>query len=134
MPESKLRTNGGSGNIAQRLGHAVMPLVLMAFLFIREAYGAPVVLDLMPALDQVRLVLSQLGPAISAVLFITAGIFYAVGQLLPPEKKAHFHMTAVNVVIGAVVVGALSVASSSLAIASTHLLSNLTANGTAGGG
>jgi hypothetical protein len=49
--------------------------------------------------------------------------------MLPPDKKAQFHTTAVNIIIGAVVVGALSVASTSLVTASTHLLSNLSVNG-----
>jgi hypothetical protein len=69
----------------------------------------------------------QVGPALSAVLFVVAGIFYAIGQMLPPEKKANFHTAAVNIIIGAIVVGVLSVASTSLAVASTHLIGNLTA-------
>ena len=85
-------------------------------------------MQIVPQLDQVRLILAQVGPALSGVLFITAGIFYALGQLLPPDKKAQFHTTSVNIVIGAVVVGALSIASTSLATASASLLSNLTAN------
>ncbi|MGC8567899.1 MAG: hypothetical protein ACP5RP_00800 [Candidatus Micrarchaeia archaeon] len=69
--------------------------------------------------------LSQIGPAISAILFISAGIFYAVGQLMPYDKKASFHTTAINLIIGAIVVGIMSVAATSLAVASTHLLSNI---------
>lgn len=82
-------------------------------------------------LNQVKLALGQLGPALSAMLFIVAGIFYAVGQLMPPDKKAHFHTAAINIIIGAIVVGALSLASSTLALESTHILNNFTAvNGT----
>jgi hypothetical protein len=73
----------------------------------------------------------KVGPALSAMLFVVAGIFYAVGQMLPPDKRANFHTTAIYIIIGAVVVGVLSFASSSLAVASTHLLSNVTSNVTA---
>lgn len=102
-------------------------MVALAFLG-RDAQAAGIALQVTPMLSQVQALLSQIGPALSAVLFIVAGVFYALGQMLPPEKKAQFHTTAVNVVIGALVVGALSVASTSLASASTHLLSNMTAN------
>ncbi|MEM0106794.1 MAG: hypothetical protein QXD11_00060 [Candidatus Micrarchaeaceae archaeon] len=71
--------------------------------------------------------LSQIGPMISALLFIIAGIFYAIGQMLPPDKRANFHTTAINIIIGAIVVGALSVASDGLAVASTHIL-NISSN------
>jgi len=70
----------------------------------------------------------HIGPMLSAVLFIVAGIFYALGQMLPPDKKANFHTASINIIIGAVIVAVLSVASNGLAIASTHLLSNLTIN------
>jgi len=78
-------------------------------------------------LDSIKSILSQVGPALSGILFVLAGIFYAIGQILPPDKKANFHTASVNIIIGAVVVGALSVASTSLAIASTHVLGNFTA-------
>jgi hypothetical protein len=81
-------------------------------------------------LNGIQHILMQAAPALSAVLFVLAGIFYALGQMLPPEKKAHFHTAAVNIIIGAIVVGALSVASTSLAITSTHLIGNLTVNST----
>jgi hypothetical protein len=87
------------------------------------AAGAQLVSDL----DQVKAVLSQLGPAMSAMLFIIAGIFYAVGQMMPPDKKAHFQAAAINIIIGAIVVGALSFASTSLALSSTQILTNFTA-------
>jgi hypothetical protein len=89
-----------------------------------------VFLQVTPIIDQVRLVLMQVGPALSAMLFVVAGIIYALGQILPPDKKAQFHTTAVNIIIGAIVVGALSFASSSLASASTHILNNFTVNTT----
>jgi len=82
--------------------------------------------SLVSELNGIQLTLTQVGPALSAVLFVLAGIFYAIGQMLPPDKKANFHTAAVNIIIGAIVVGVLSVASTSLAIASTHLLGNLT--------
>jgi hypothetical protein len=86
--------------------------------------------SLVSELSSIQATLMQVGPALSAVLFVLAGIFYAIGQMLPPEKKASFHTAAVNIIIGAIVVGVLSVASTSLAIASTHLLGNLTTNST----
>ena len=79
-------------------------------------------------LDSIKTILSQIGPALSGILFVVAGIFYAIGQILPPDKKANFHTASINIIIGAIVVGALSVASTSLAIASTHLLGNFTAS------
>ena len=82
---------------------------------------------LVSQLNKIQLILTQVGPALSAVLFVLAGIFYAIGQMLPPDKKANFHTAAVNIIIGAIVVGVLSVASTSLAVASTHLIGNLTA-------
>lgn len=97
-------------------------MVLMLSTQSINAASAPIISEI----DSIKLILVQVGPALSAVLFIIAGIFYAIGQLLPPDKKANFHTAAINIIIGAVVVGALSVASTSLAVASTHLISNLT--------
>jgi uncharacterized membrane protein len=103
--------------------YVTVPFFLLMLLS-KSAYAAS---QLVTELDSIKLVLIQIGPALSAVLFVLAGIFYAVGQMLPPDKKANFHTAAINIIIGAVVVGALSVASTSLAIASTQLLSNFTA-------
>ena len=83
-------------------------------------------------LNSIQIILMQVGPALSAVLFVLAGIFYAVGQMLPPDKKANFHTAAVNIIIGAIVVGVLSVASTSLAVASTRLLGNVITNSSIG--
>jgi hypothetical protein len=107
-----------------RVGHLLVPLTLLT-IFMRLSYGAGST-PLLSQLDYIKVVLTQVGPALSAVLFVVAGIFYAIGQMLPPDKKANFHTTAVNIIIGAVVVGVLSVASTSLAVASTHLLGNVT--------
>jgi hypothetical protein len=100
-------------------------LVLGLTTYARVNYAASA--QLLMDLNQVKTVLGQLGPALSAMLFIVAGIFYAIGQMLPPDKKAHFQAAAINIIIGAVVVGALSFASSSLALSSTHILTNFTA-------
>lgn len=99
-------------------------LIVTALLAVHEASASGVV----STLSYIQQLLMEIGPLLSAVLFIVAGIFYAIGQLLPPEKKAVFHTTSINVIIGAIIVAVLSVASNSLAIASTHLLTNLTAN------
>jgi hypothetical protein len=69
-------------------------------------------------------VLSQVGPILGAVLFIVAGVFYAVGQVMPPDKRANFHTASINIIIGAIIISLLSVASTSLAVASSHLLAN----------
>lgn len=105
----------------------MLPTFIVSVLLTRSVMAAPM-LDVMAQISYVKDVLSQAGPALSAMLFVLAGIFYAIGQVLPPDKKANFHTTAINIMIGAVVVGVLSVASDGLATASTHLLSNMTAN------
>lgn len=107
--------------------YLIFPL-FFAFLFINNSNATMVSLNIMSQLNYIKNVLNQVGPALSAILFIIAGIFYAIGQLLPPDKKANFHTTAINIIIGAVVVAILSVASTSFATASTHLLSNFTTN------
>ncbi len=116
--------NGIAFNVSRLLRYVkyLMPLLVLT-LFARSAYAAP---RLVTQLDNIKLILSEVGPALSAVLFVVAGIFYAIGQMLPPDKKANFHTAAINIIIGAVVVGVLSVASTSLALASTQLLSNFT--------
>ncbi len=119
----------GTGGISiRRLGHVIVPVAFFALFLAGQANAAGITLQVLPQLDSIRTVLSQIGPALSAVLFIVAGVFYALGQVMPPDKKAHFHTTAVNIIIGAIVIGVLSVASTSLAIASTHLLGNMTNN------
>lgn len=98
--------------------------VLLASRLVEAATNSSIVSEL----NGIQLVLTQAGPALSAVLFVLAGIFYAIGQMLPPDKKANFHTAAVNIIIGAIVVGVLSVASTSLALASSHLLGNVITN------
>ena len=101
--------------------------ILVVFLSIGNVHAATQ-LTILGQLSYIKFVLNQVGPALSAILFIIAGIFYAIGQLMAPDKKAKFHTTAINIIIGAVVVAVLSVASTSFANASTHLLSNFTVN------
>jgi hypothetical protein len=114
--------------LVYRIVRYVTPVTLAVVLFSRFAYAGNG--SLLSQLGNIQSTLMQVGPALSAMLFVLAGIFYALGQMLPPDKKANFHTAAVNIIIGAVVVGALSVASTSLALASTHLLGNLTINST----
>ena len=109
----------------------LFPLFVMVVLLARVSAAAPFSFDALAQINQIKDILAQIGPALSAMLFIIAGIFYAIGQMLPPDKKANFHTTAINIIIGAVVIAVLSVASNTLALASTHLLSNMTANATA---
>jgi hypothetical protein len=113
------------------LARTAIPAILIGLLLIRPAEGAGVVLQIIPELTQVKGILSEVGPVLSGILFVVAGVFYSIGQVLPPDKKAQFHTTAVNVIIGAIVLGVLSVAATSLSVASAHLLSNLTVNGSA---
>ena len=126
---ANVTTSGIVGKLAKLAG-----LLAFVFLFAARlafAAGASGTSSIVAELSSIQATLMQVGPALSAVLFVLAGIFYAIGQMLPPEKKASFHTAAVNIIIGAIVVGVLSVASTSLAIASTHLLGNLTMNSTA---
>ena len=85
-------------------------------------------LDILSTLSYVQALLMRVGPLLSAVLFVTAGIFYAIGQFFPSYKRASLHGMSIDMIIGAIVVAALSVASTGLAAASTNLLSNLTSN------
>ncbi len=114
--------------LARRIAWIIGPVAAMSALCMNMAYAAP---GLISDISYARNLLAQIGPMISAMLFVIAGIFYAIGQILPPEKRASFHTTAINIIIGAVVVGALSVASEQLAVASTHIISNVTKNMTA---
>lgn len=110
---------------ARILRNVILRILIVLPLFVVHEASASGVIS---TLSYIQQLLMEIGPLLSAVLFIVAGIFYAVGQLLPPDKKAIFHTTSINVIIGAIIVAVLSVASNSLALASTHLLTNLTAN------
>ncbi|MGC8688217.1 MAG: hypothetical protein ACP5RQ_02350 [Candidatus Micrarchaeia archaeon] len=120
----------------KRLPYEIL-FFFVALLFLKTAFigasninlnGGFQLLQIVSTLSNIKQILSQIGPMISAVLFILAGIFYALGQLLPPEKKAQFHTTAINIIIGAIVIAVLSFTATSLTNASTHLLSNFTTN------
>ena len=89
-----------------------------------------VALDIISTLNFVQNVLSHIGPIISAILFIIAGLFYAIGQLFPSHQRASFQTTATDMIIGAIIVAALSIASNSFALASTHLLANVSLTNT----
>ena len=108
--------------------------LLMALLLVKSAYsysGSAThfsALDIVTTLTSIQAVLARIGPLLSAVLFIVAGIFYALGQLFPPQKRATFQSTAFDIIIGAIIIAAISIASNGLAAASTNLLSNVTAN------
>lgn len=110
--------------LVRALPQYIVPFIIVASLYVRLGYAASP--GILSDLNYAKTVLGQLGPALSAMLFILAGIFYAVGQMLPPDKKANFHTVAINIIIGAIVVAALSFAATSLATASTHALGNFT--------
>lgn len=107
-----------------------VPILLLLFygFLIRYSFADYFSFDILGTLSSIQQLLMQIGPILSAVLFIVAGIFYAIGQLFPSYKRASLHTMAIDMIIGAIVVAVLSVASTNLALASTHLLSNVTAN------
>lgn len=121
-----------SNSLVQKLRaiRYVIAPILGIIILSRVSIAANASTPIVSQLNNIQLILAHVGPSLSAVLFVLAGIFYAIGQMLPPDKKANFHTAAVNIIIGAIVVGVLSVASTSLAIASTHLLGNVTVNST----
>ena len=98
--------------------------------FLRQAYAAPalVSMDIISTLNSIQGVLMHVGPILSAVLFVVAGIFYSIGQLFPSSKRASLHSASIDIIIGAIIVAVLSVASTGLAVASTGLLENVTSN------
>ena len=108
-----------------------IPIFIFALgLIARRTAGATMSLDIISTLNSTQQLLMQIGPILSAVLFVLAGIFYALGQLFPSYKRATLHSMSIDIIIGAIIVATLSVASNSLAIASTHLLSNATTSNT----
>ena len=110
-----------------RLG---IPTGAIFLLLAGNAYGASglVSLQITTQVTSIGSLLTQVAYGIAAALFVLAGIFYAIGQMLPPDKKAAYHTTAVNIIIGAIVMAALSFAATGFATASTHLLVNSTVN------
>lgn len=105
--------------------------VLMLFIsqaLVKAPYAQAVALDITSTLDFIQSLLMHLGPILSAVLFVIAGIFFAIGQLFPSHQRATFHSTAIDIIIGAIIVAVLSVAANGLALASSQLLSNITTN------
>ncbi|MGC8776384.1 MAG: hypothetical protein ACP5P2_00320 [Candidatus Micrarchaeia archaeon] len=104
-----------------------VPLFVIVFAS-GTAEGSSFLFDIVSTLSYTQELLMHIGPMLSALLFVVAGIFYAIGQILPPDKRANFHTASVNIILGAIVVAVLAVASNSLALASTQLLSNITAN------
>jgi len=87
-------------------------------------------LDIISTLNYIQNLLTYIGPILSAILFIIAGILYALGQLFPSHQRATFHTTASDMIIGAIIVAVLSVTANSFAIGSTHLLLNETISNT----
>lgn len=99
---------------------------LLLVLLPAKSYAFSFSFDIITTLTNIQNLLAHLGPVLSAVLFIVAGIFYAIGQLFPATRRANFHATAIDILVGAIIVAVLSVASNGLALASTHLLTNIT--------
>lgn len=113
------------GVIKSRL--ILFPIFVMVSFLPKLSYSRSYVsLDIISTLTNIQNILMHIGPTLSALLFILAGIFFAIGQLFPSYQRASFHTTAIDMIIGAIIVAALSVASGSFALASTHLLVNVT--------
>jgi hypothetical protein len=126
---NKIRSVGGSS-----LKKCLKVPFLILFLIgagTRTVSAQPFLFDIISTLNYIQDLLMHIGPILSAVLFIIAGVFFALGQLFPSHQRAGFHTTATDIIIGAIIVAVLSVAAGGLAVASTHLLSNLTINSTA---
>ena len=130
MKETREKGMEGCRRFLKPLSRLSVPMVIGTVLSASNTYGAAVFVSLQitTQLNSIQGLLGQIAPILSAALFILAGIFYAIGQILPPDKKATFHTTAVNIIIGAIVLAALSVASVGLAQVSSHLLTNSTTN------
>jgi hypothetical protein len=113
-----------------RIKHLLILLFVLQIYLFSISNGASAVLlnsstiGIVSELTYIKSVLSQVGPILGAVLFIVAGVFYAIGQVMPPDKRANFHTASINIIIGAIIISLLSVASTSLAVASSHLLAN----------
>lgn len=107
-----------------------IPIILLSVcsLSIRYVHANYFSFDIINTLNAIQQLLMHIGPLLSALLFILAGILYALGQLFPSYKRASLHTMAIDMIIGAIVVAVLSIASTNLALASTHLLSNVTSN------
>lgn len=68
--------------------------------------------------------LTEIGPILSAIMFVIAGIIYAFGQLQPAESRGRYQAWAMGLIVGGFVVGALSLGADLLAeIAGTFLKS-----------
>ncbi|MCL5419576.1 MAG: hypothetical protein M1354_01700 [Candidatus Marsarchaeota archaeon] len=106
----------------------ILAMVVILGLFSRVSSASGMTLDIVGTLNSIQQILGHVGPMLSAVLFIVAGIFYALGQLFPSYKRATLHTMAIDMIIGAIIVAVLSVTASSFALASTHLLVNTTSN------
>lgn len=106
----------------------VLSICAAAVLLPRLVFASPIApIDIMSTLSYIQNLLMHIGPILSAILFIIAGLLYAIGQLFPSHQRASFHTTAGDMIMGAVVVAVLSVTANSFALASTHLLANGTA-------
>lgn len=123
------KRNSIKGNVLSR--NIRIPILFLGLGLGGRLVGASfyaVSFDIVSTLSSVQSILTQIGPILSATLFILAGIFYAIGQLFPTYKRATFHSASIDIIIGAIIVAVLSVASTGLAVASTHLLTNATVN------
>ncbi len=73
-------------------------------------------------LQNLQATLQQIGPALSAILFVLAGIIYAFGQLQPADARGKYQAWSMGLIVGGFVVGALSIAAPTLAAIAGGLL------------
>ena len=108
---------------------AALIICTTALILPRIAYAQSFTsLDIITTLNYIQGLLTRIGPILSAILFIIAGLLYAIGQLFPSHQRGSFHTTAGDMIVGAIILAVLSVTANSFALASTHLLSNVTAS------
>ena len=66
--------------------------------------------------------LTAIGPALSAILFVLAGIIYAFGQLQPADARGKYQSWSMGLIVGGFVVGALALGADTLTGIAANLL------------
>lgn len=66
--------------------------------------------------------LTAIGPALSAILFVLAGIIYAFGQLQPADARGKYQSWSMGLIVGGFVVGALALGADTLTNIAANLL------------
>lgn len=112
-----------------RFGKALLVLLVAVALLAPVALaqsavsGATIGKGTVTFLRSLQQTLTEIGPILSAIMFIVAGIIYAFGQLQPAEARGKYQAWAMGLIVGGFVVGALSIAAPALAGIAGGLLS-----------